>query len=119
MSPHAADCAAAAGEDIAYNDGYFANNKKAITGYSIDSGIILDNAPRAISSDETQTSHEFSDEDSLELECNMPPAPSQGSFLAFRLNYLLVTLVIMLADGLQGMKLQGFIKHIVFRCLFC
>lgn len=100
MSPHAADCVAAAGEHIVYGDGYLAD-KKSIADYSmIGSGINLDGS--ISSADGTQTSGEASDDDSLGLECNMPAAPSQGSFLAFRLNYLLVTLVIMLADGLQG-----------------
>jgi hypothetical protein len=117
MSPHAKDSVASAGEPIVYDDG---SNNQSISGFSLGSGINLDKTPSAISSDGTTTSHTTSsDEDSLELECNMPPAPSQGSFLAFRLNYLLVTLVIMLADGLQGMKLQGFINQVVFGYLFC
>jgi hypothetical protein len=104
-----ADYVAVAEGPIVCGESYHAN-EKSIAGYSIDSDSILDKTPGAMSSDETETSHASSDEDSsLELECNTPPAPSQGSFLAFRLNYLLVTLVIMLADGLQGMILQGLI----------
>jgi hypothetical protein len=115
MSPHAVEFVPGTGEPIVYDhgDGYLANNNKSIAGCSIGSGIILDKTPSAIASDGTLTSHESSDQDSMELECDMPPAPSQGSFLAFRLNYLLVTLVIMLADGLQGMILQGFLIQVV------
>jgi MFS family permease len=43
---------------------------------------------------------------SMELEdCAMARPLSGGSFLGFRLSYLLVTLVVMLADGLQGTHL--------------
>jgi hypothetical protein len=119
MSPHAEICVAVVEESIVYGDGYLPNTMSIASGSSIDSGIILDKTPSAISSDGTLASHASSDEDSLQLEFNMPPAPSQGSFLAFRLNYLLVTLVIMLADGLQGTKLQGLINQVVFGSLFC
>ena len=34
------------------------------------------------------------------------PSSSSSSFLVFRLNYLMVTLVIMLSDGLQGKSME-------------
>jgi hypothetical protein len=76
----------------------------------IDSRIEM---PTALAADETGSSYCSSTELSeLGFEHNATPIQqSAASFLAFRLNYLVVTLVIGLANGLQGM--------IFFRELFC
>lgn len=56
-----------------------------------------------------------------ELNADEPtPEPSQASFMTLRITYLLVTLVIMLADGLQGTlgkNKASFKERDV--CLFC
>jgi hypothetical protein len=48
----------------------------------------------------SNSSEEYEEESNYELEVNCPS--HQTSFFAFRVNFLLVMLVVMLADGLQG-----------------
>ena len=47
--------------------------------------------------------------DPLDAEAEASASPSKHSFFLFRMSYLVVTLVIMLADGLQGMY-NGFLS---------
>ena len=49
----------------------------------------------------------------LDVECQ-----GHGSFLAFRLNFLFVILVVMLADGLQGRRLERREPMLVPRAVF-
>jgi hypothetical protein len=48
----------------------------------------------------SNSSEEYEEESNCELEVNYPC--HQTSFFAFRVNFLFVMLVVMLADGLQG-----------------
>ena len=52
--------------------------------------------------DETEASSNCSFPDDEDSICDADPSFPSSTFLGFRVQYLLVTLVVMLADGLQG-----------------
>jgi hypothetical protein len=70
---------------------------------SDDNNESMKSLPLITPSDETVTSRCSTPEGSeFDFEMHEEPSSFSSSFLCFRLNFLLVTLVIMLADGLQG-----------------
>ena len=52
--------------------------------------------------DETEASSNCSFTEEDDMICDTDPSFPSSTFLGFRVQYLLVTLVVMLADGLQG-----------------
>ena len=60
----------------------------------------------SVSSD-SDLSYLDSDSTNIDTECDYESCDNGFSFLKFRLSYLFVTLVVMLADGLQG---KNFVK---------
>ena len=66
--------------------------------------------------DETEVSSNCSFTEEDDMICDTSPSFPSSTFLGFRVQYLLVTLVVMLADGLQG-KIPSCNRQ--FDCFFC
>ena len=70
-----------------------------------------DATPLHVSYNTCTTVSSNSDSSNLDSEYNYETSDNAFSFLTFRLSYLFVTLVVMLADGLQGKTLGSKIYH--------